>query len=67
MSSSVDIANKERDILIQGKSLIEGSDDATLTAESQYSFPFSRSNRKFCLSLHYNGRNRAISIQSNRF
>ena len=34
MSSSVDIANKERDILIQGKSLTEGSDDATLTAEA---------------------------------
>ena len=42
MSSSVHIANKERDILIQVKSLTEGSDGATLTAEAQYSFPFSR-------------------------
>ena len=31
-------------------------DDTTLTAEAQY-FNIQLSNRKFCLSLHYNGSN----------
>ena len=56
MSSSVHISNKKKYILI----LVYGSthvlDDSTLTAEAQYSISFSRSNRTFCLSLHYNGR-----------
>ena len=56
MSSSVQISNKKKYILI----LVYGSthvlDDSTLTAEAQYSISFSRSNRTFCLSLHYNGR-----------
>ena len=34
---------------------MKGLDDTTLTAEVQYLFNFPRSNRKFCLSLHYNG------------
>ena len=46
-----------------------------LTAEAQYSIIFSRSNRKCCLSLHYNGSNnflfvnayKNIPIQSKRF
>ena len=51
------VDNKEKYILILGKDLIQGLDDTTLTAEAQYSINFSRSNRKFCLSFHYNGRN----------
>ena len=35
----------------------QGLDDTTLTAEAQYSISFLRSNRKFCLSLYYNGSN----------
>ena len=30
-------------------------DDTTLTAETKYSINFSRQNKNFCLSLHYNG------------
>ena len=52
MSSSVLIDNKKKDILILGSCPTQGLDDATLTAEAQYSINFSRSNRKFCLSLH---------------
>ena len=56
MSSSKHIDNKKKDILILGKGLTQGLDDS-LTAEAQYSINFSRSNKKSCLSLHYNGSN----------
>ena len=54
MSSSVHIDNKKKDILILGKCTTQELDDTTLSAEAQYSINFSRSNKKFCLILHYN-------------
>ena len=57
MSSSVHIDNKKKYFLILGKGPTQGLDDTTLTAEAQYSINFSRSNRKICISLHYNGSN----------
>ena len=57
MSSSVHIDNKGKDVLILDKSSIQGLDDTTLTAETKHSVNFSRSHRKFCLSLHYDGCN----------
>ena len=62
VNSSVYIDKKKKDILIPGKFLTQGSDDTTLTAEAQYSINFSRSNRKFCLSLHYNGSNSLLML-----
>ena len=44
----------------------KGLDDSTLTAEAQYSFNFSRSNRKFCLSLHYNGSNSFLIVNATK-
>ena len=57
MSSSVHIDNKEKDNLILGKGPTQGLDDIVLTAEPEYSISFPRSNRKYCLSLHYKGSN----------
>ena len=57
MSSSVHIDNKKKDILILGKGLTQGLGDTTLIVEAHYSINFSRSNRKFCLSLYNNGSN----------
>ena len=57
MSSSVHIDNKNKNILILGKGPTQGLDKTTLTAETEYSINFSGSQRKFCLSLHYNGSN----------
>ena len=37
-----------------------------MTAEAQYSFNFSRSNRKFCLSLHYNGSNSFLFVNATK-
>ena len=55
MTSSVHIDNKKTDTLILGFGLTQKLDDTTFTAEAHYSIDFSRSNKKFCLSLHYNG------------
>ena len=57
MSSSVYIDNKGKYILILGTCPTQGLDDATLAGEAQYSVNLSKSNRKFCLSTHYNGSN----------
>ena len=54
MSSSVHINNKKKDISILGKGPTQGLDDITLTTVAQYLINFSRLNRKFRLSLHYN-------------
>ena len=54
MSSSVHANNKNKDILILGKGERKGLDNTILTAEAEYSINLSRSQRKFCLSLHYN-------------
>ena len=53
MNSFVPIGNKKNDILVLGRSSTQGLDNTKLTAEAQYSINFSRSNRKFCLNLHY--------------
>ena len=57
ISSFVHIGNEKKDILILGKDPAQRLDDAMLTAEAQYSINFSRTNRKFCLTFHYNGNN----------
>ena len=54
MSSFLHVNNKNKDILILGKGETKGLDNTSLTVEAKYSISFSRSERKFCLSLHYN-------------
>ena len=36
--------------------------DTTLTAEKKYSINFTKSNVRFCLSLHYNGANSYLFV-----
>ena len=60
------IANNKKDILILGIGPTQGLDDSTLTAEAQYSINFSKSNRKFCLSLHYNGSSSFLFINAKK-
>ena len=64
MCSSVHNNNRTKNILILGQSYTQGLTDTTLTAEAKYSINFSRSNRKFCLSLHYNGANSYLFVNS---
>ena len=57
MSLSVHIDNKKKDILIFDICPTQRLHNTTLSGEAQYFINFSRSNRKFCLSLHYNRSN----------
>ena len=57
MRSSVHIDNKKKEILILAEVPTQGLDGTTLTAEKLYSINFTENNKKFCLSLHYNGAN----------
>ena len=56
MSSSLQIDNKKKDILILGKGPTQGLEH-TLPAEKLYSINFTKEKTKFFLSLHYNGAN----------
>ena len=64
MSFSVHINNKERDILTLCEGPTQGLDNTTLTVEKKYSINFTASERKFCLSLHYNGANSHLLVNS---
>ena len=56
MGSSTKIDNRKKDILILGKGPMQGLEH-TLSAEKMYSINFTERNKKFSLSLHYNGEN----------
>ena len=60
------IDNKKKYILILGKSPTQRIDQTVLTAEAQYSINFSRLNRKFCLSPHYNGSNNFLFFNATK-
>ena len=55
MSNSAHANYKTRSILVLGKYFIQGIDNTTIYAEKMYSTNLTVSNKKFCLSLHYNG------------
>ena len=57
MCSSVHANNKTKNILVLGKDFEQGLDNTTIYAEKLYSNNFTENNKKFCLSLHYNGAN----------
>ena len=54
MSSSIKIGNKKKYILILGMGPIQGLEH-TLSPEKMYSINFTENNKKFRLSLLYNG------------
>ena len=61
ISSSAHIDNKKKDIIVYGKGPTQGLEH-TLTAEKLYSVNFTVTNKKFCLSLHYNGSNSFLFV-----
>ena len=61
MSCSIHIDNKKKDILVLGRGPTQGL-EITLTAEKMYSINFAEKNKKFCLSLHYNGANSYLFV-----
>ena len=60
MSSSPHIDNKKKDTLVLGKGSTQGLENM-LTAEKNL-INFTVSNKKFCLSLHYNGANSYLLV-----
>ena len=65
MSSSSKIDNRKKDNLIFGKDPPQGLEDI-LNAEKMYSINFSDHNKKFCLSLHYNGVNSYLFVNGTK-
>ena len=69
MSSSVNVDNNRKDILILVKGPTQGLDDTTLTAEAKCPTNSAQSGKRFVLSLQYNGSSSflfALSIQSKK-
>ena len=63
MSSSVHVDNKGKDIIL-GTGPMQGLGEHSLTAENMYSINFTDHRKKCCLSLHYNGANSYLFINS---
>ena len=64
--SLIQIDNKIKSILIFSKGATQELIATKLTVKTQYSINFSKSNRKFCLSLHYNGRNKFLFVNTKK-
>ena len=64
MSSYVHADNRKKYILILGEGPTQVLNGTTLTAEKKNSINFTKYNKKFCLSLHYNGANSYLFVNS---
>ena len=66
MSSSVQVDNKGKDILIIGEGPTQGLDGTKLTVEAIYTITFTQPNKRFVLSLHYNGSNSFLFVDATK-
>ena len=66
MSSSVHVDNENKDILFFGGGLTQGLHDTTLIAEAKYPINFTQPNKRFLLSLQYNGSNRFLFVNAGK-
>ena len=62
MSFSIHNTNKANNIYLLGKDFVQGINDTTLYAEKIYKTNFTAVERKFVLSLHYNGDNSYLFV-----
>ena len=62
MSSSMQIDKKGKDILIFGEGPSQRLDGTTFPAEAKYHIDFTQSEKRFVLSLHYNGSNSFLFV-----
>ena len=51
------LITKKNNILVLSKGFTQGVNDTAIDVEKLYSINFTENNKKFCLSLHYNGAN----------
>ena len=66
MSLPAHIDNKGKDILILGEGPTYGLDYTTITAEEKYPINFTQSGKRFVLSLHYNGSNSFLFVNTTK-
>ena len=66
MSSSVDIDNKNKDILILGKRPTQGLGDTRLTTKAKFAINFTQPRKRFVLSLHYNESNSFLLVNAKK-
>ena len=64
MSSSMRIDNKVKYISIFGEGPTQGLHDTTLTSEAIYPINFTQPNKRFILSLQYNGNNSFLFVNA---
>ena len=60
--SSSSHANKKNNILVLGKDFVQGINGTKIYAEKLYKINFTEKNKKFCLSLHFNGANSYLFV-----
>ena len=48
--------------MVLGKDFMQGIDNTITYAEKMYSINFTKTNTKFCFSLHYNGSNSYLFV-----
>ena len=56
----------KKNISILGEGPTQGLNYTTLTAERKHSVNFTENNKKFCLSLHYNGANSYLFVDGTK-
>ena len=66
MNSSEHIDNRGKDVLILGGGPTQRLDDTTLTVEALYTINFTQPNKRFVLSLHYNGSNSFLFVDATK-
>ena len=66
MTNSIHATNQTQSVLVLGHGLIQKINDTTIYAEKMYSPNFTVDNKIFCLSLHYNGDNSYLFVNSRK-
>ena len=61
-STYVHAYNRTKNTLVLGKDFIQRLDNTTIYPEKLYSINFTKTNTKFCLSLHYNEANSYLFV-----
>ena len=66
IGSSAHMDNKNKDILILGEGPTQGLDNTALMAEAKYSINFIQLNKRFVLSLQFNGINSFLFVNATK-
>ena len=67
ITSSVNVYNKNKDILVLGEGPTQRLDDTTLTTETKDPITFTQPRKRFVLSLHYNESNNSYLLMQQKY